>query len=257
MLLLDDQELRNAVNASIEAGIVVLPSGDEVIDTLLNRLQTVLVRKAFDDPPEDGRFSFGALLGTSLVDRDLQEFFLASYLGRPESPEEFWNSLEDDQRFTREAIDDLRLTLELAWLMCYRLSVLEQFKQLRRSGEVRSLEDLVHLDRTRWSEILDSAADNDGWVLPETIPGETPEERLDYWITSLKASIELLLPSDSLRVALTNAEPNLARCMCNTEDPNEHWEKIDAFLRYMTFDGNSDSPHRPDKRKRRNNPDVS
>lgn len=236
MLLLGDQELRNAVNAAVEAGIVVSPSGDDVIDSLLNRLQAVLVRKAFDEPPEHARISIGALLGTSLVEKELQESFLAKYLSRSASPEEFWKSLEKDERFSREAIDDLRFTLQLAWLMCYRLPVLEQFKQLRRSGEVGSLQDLGHLDRTRWSEILDSAAEEDAWVLPETIPGDTPEERLDHYITSLRASIEQLFPSDSLRKALTavsDGEPNLARFMCNTEDLNEYWENIDAFLRPM------------------------
>ena len=90
MVLLRLQVLRDALGAAIEANIVSPPSGEGEEASLLDRLQAVLVRTAFDEGPPGGGFSMGALLGTSLVARDHQETFLVQYLARPESSAEFW-----------------------------------------------------------------------------------------------------------------------------------------------------------------------
>ncbi len=233
MVLVRREALRHALSAAIEANIVSPPSGEDVLDSLLEQLQAVLVRAAFDEQRNRGRFSMGALLGTSLVGRDLQEAFLARYLARPESPGELWKSLEDDQRFSSDAINDLLLTLLLGRLTRYRLPVLEQLKRLRQSGEVTSLRDLARLDRSRWREMLRAAAGAGGLDLPEDIPGETPEDRLQHYITSLRAPIESLFPSDSLRRALKAApdtDPKLTRFLSNAEDLDLYWTNIEAYL---------------------------
>jgi hypothetical protein len=232
MVLLRFQTVRDAVAAAMDANVVAPSSREGEQDSLLEQLQAVLARAAFDDPRDGSRFSFGALLGTSLADRDLQEAFLARYLARPESPEEFWKSLEDDERFSSAALDDLGLTLLLGRLSRYRLPVLRQLRPFRERGELRSVRDLLRIDRAGWRAVLQAASD-DGLELPEDIPGETPQDRLEHYITSLRAPLELMFPSDSLRQALTaapEAEPNLARFISNAEDLDLYWTNIDGYL---------------------------
>jgi hypothetical protein len=231
MVLLRRKALKDALNAASDTNVVRTPSGEDILETLLDQLQAVLIRTAFDER-EGVRFSIGALLGTSLVSRDLQEAFLARYLARPESPEEFWKGLREDERFSDEAVESLALTLLLGRLTRFRLPLLAQLKRLRESGELRSFRDLARLDRGRWREMLVAAAEN-GLELPDDIAGETLEDRKEHYITSLRAPIESLFPSDSLRRALAAApdtEPNLARFISNASDLDLYWTNIDAYL---------------------------
>ena len=133
----------------------------------------------------------------------------------------------------REAVDDLRLTLLLGRLVRYRLPVLEQLKRLRQNEELRSLRDLTRIDRVRLREILRAAAGENGLDLPDDVPGETPEDRLEHYVTSLRAPIERLFSSDSLRHALTtrpDTDTNLGRFLANTANLDLYWTNIDAYL---------------------------
>ncbi len=61
----------------------------------------------------------------------------------------------------------------------------------------------------------------DGFEIPTDVPGNTPEGRLEHYITSVRASIESLFPGDSLRRALTpapEADDPLRRFLAHTPD---------------------------------------
>jgi ABC toxin-like protein/neuraminidase-like protein/putative peptidoglycan binding protein len=230
MALLRREMLKDALNAAVTANIVSEP-GENTIDRLLEQLQAVIVRVA-SDRSRSG-FSVGAVLAASLATREQQEAFLASYVNRPASLDDFWNGLEGDTRFSRETVEDFRLTLLLAALTRYRVPVLDQLKRLRQNGEVRSLRDLATLNRARWRDIVRAAAAAGGFELPADVPGETPDDRLEHYLTSLRASIESLLPSDSIRRALTAAEEtddHLRLFLNNTPDLDLYWTNIDSYL---------------------------
>ena len=149
--------------------------------------------------------SVGDLLGLSLVSREVQEDFLARYLDRQGSTQDFWRSLEDDDTFDPADREELRALLQLGELVQFEPPLLQHIKSLRESGELESLQDLARFDQQRWRELLEKTAGDNGIALPESIPGRTPEERLDNYITSLREPLEALFPSDSLRHALMGA----------------------------------------------------
>jgi hypothetical protein len=152
--------------------------------------------------------ALGVLLGTSLVSRELLEAFLAAYVAGTSSPEDFWKSLEEDERVSGEAIAELRFALLVGRLTTVR----------------RGLQPA------------------------EDIPGETPEDRLENYIMTLRAAIEALFPPDSLRRALTAApgtEPNLARFINTVENLDLFSKEIDEHLR------------RQDQRLKRRDPTAS
>ncbi|HNP66201.1 MAG TPA: peptidoglycan-binding domain-containing protein, partial [Woeseiaceae bacterium] len=233
MLTQSIKDLREFVERAIEANIVAQPPDPAMLNELLDRLQSVLKETAF--PPADGtgRISVGDLLSASLVDRDVQEAFLSRYLAREGSLQEFWSNLEEDDSFNAAAREDLRFTLHLGMLTQYQLPLMQQLKALRKREELNSLRDLAGFARRRWRELLELAAGEDGVALPDDIPGQTPEERVNHYITSLREPIETLFPSDSLRHALKRApdtSPTLLPFLANTPDLDLYWSNIDDYL---------------------------
>jgi hypothetical protein len=92
--------LRQALDRAIAANIV--GSVDERTESaILDRLHAGLLKGAFRDDLASGTFSVGALLDASLIDRALQQEFLSRYIRREETLEDFWKSLEEDERFKR------------------------------------------------------------------------------------------------------------------------------------------------------------
>ena len=184
-----------------------------------------------DEPPES---PVGALLGLSLVSRELQQAFLAAYLARQGSADDFWQSLEEDERFSSEGVRELRLTLLLGRLTGFRLPIYQQLQRLRDNGQVRDVRDIARLDQARWRRILRAAHSESGAALPQAIPGDTPQDRLEHIITTLRAALEQLFPSDSLRHALRPApetEPKLSRIIPHADDLELYWRMIDDYLR--------------------------
>ena len=234
LMVVSRRKLQESVERAIEANTVASFDEDESLDSLLDRLHDVLLREAFAERSDEGSgFSVGALLSTSLVDRDGQEVFLSRYLRREGSIAEFWKSLEEDDGLSTESREDLRFTLLLGKLARYSIPVLRSLRGVRESGEISAIRDLTALDRDRWRELLREAADSAEFELPDDLPEGTPEERLEHFITTLREPIETLFPSDSLRHALHKApdtEADLLRLLDASGDLDLYESNIDAYL---------------------------
>ncbi|MEX5215457.1 MAG: neuraminidase-like domain-containing protein [Nitrospiraceae bacterium] len=227
------KNLRESIERAIASNIVAPLVDAAELDRWIDRLRSVLLTTAFKPSPEPGRLSMGELLGASLVSREVQEAFLSRYLARAGSLEEFWRNLEEDNSFDPAAREDLRFTLHLGMLTQYHAPLMRQLKDLRQRGEFKSLRDLAGFDRTRWRRLLEASVSGGDITLPPDTPGQTPEERLNHYITTLREPIEALFPSDSLRHALartTDTEPTLQTFLTNTPKLDLYWTNIDDFL---------------------------
>jgi hypothetical protein len=108
-----------------------------------------------------------------------------------------------------------------------------QLKGLRQRGEFKSLRDLAGFDRKRWRQLLEASARSGEIILAPDAPGQTPEERLDHYITTLREPVEMLFPSDCLRHALTrapNSSPGIRTFLANTPMLDLYWGNVDDFL---------------------------
>lgn len=134
--------------------VVGAAEGRKFSQHVLTRMQAELLRQAADAEAGPGGFSMGALIGTSLVSRDLQEAFLGRYLAHKESPEDFWSSLEDDPLFSTEGLYELRLVLFVGKVAHYKLPLLEQLKELRQAQAITTLRDISLIPGERWRQLL-------------------------------------------------------------------------------------------------------
>jgi peptidoglycan hydrolase-like protein with peptidoglycan-binding domain len=240
------KNLRESIERAIEMNVVVPLADAAELDRWVNRLKSVLLKTVFEASADPGRLSVGELIGTSLVSREVQESFLSRYLDREGSLEEFWRGLEEDESFNADAREDLRFTLHLGMLTQYHAPLLLQLKDLRQRGEFKSLRDLAGFDRKRWRQLLEAGATNGEIILPPDTPGQTPEERLNHYITTLREPIEALFPSDGLRHALTrvpDSSPPIRTFLSNTPMLDLYWSNVDDFVSEhadTAFDGIAD-----------------
>jgi peptidoglycan hydrolase-like protein with peptidoglycan-binding domain len=228
------KNLRELIERAIEANLIATLADIAELDRCMNCLKSVLLKTAFEAPADPGRLSVGELLGTSLVGRELQEAFLSRYLAREGSLKDFWRTLEEDDSFDPEAREDLRFTLHLGMLTQYHAPLMLQLKSLRQRGEFKSLRDLAGFDRKRWRQLLEVGERSGDIFLPPDIPGKTPEERLNHYITALREPMEALFPGDSLRHALARIRPgddDVVTLLTNATDLDLYWSNIDAYFR--------------------------
>src|SRR5262249_54906214 len=146
MISLGQKRLRESIERGIDGHVVEPLAKPAELDRWMQRLESVLLKTAFEAPPEPGRLSVGQLLGTSLVSREIQEKFLVRFLAREGSLEEFWRGLEEERSFDPAAREDLRFTLHLGMLTQYHAPLMRQLRDLRQRGEVKSLRDLAGFD---------------------------------------------------------------------------------------------------------------
>lgn len=226
--------LKDSITRAMAANIVPRHRESQ-LNKMIGELKQVLVRHAFAKQTEGiDQVPLGRLLETSLVEKTVQQEFLGHYLEHEGSPDEFWRKLEKEKVLDREAINDLRFTLHLGKLTRFHLPLLKQLKKLRRKGELTSLRDLAAFDRSRWRQLLETAAGEDGVNIPPDIPGATPKQRLNNYISMLREPLETLFPSDSLRHAISRTQPEndeIASILRKTPDLDLYWSNVDAYFR--------------------------
>jgi hypothetical protein len=232
MLALSATRLKEALDRAIAAHIVA--SVEERVETgLLERLHAALLKEAFREDIAPGTFSVGALLDASLVDRTLQQEFLSRYVRHEGALADFWKSLEEDERFKGQVVEDLRFTLVLGRLTGYLIPALQQLKGLRQRKELAKLTDLARLTRPRWREMLQNAAGEGQLDLPEDVTGASYADRVENYISGIRNTIETMLPGESLRVALQSAPEitdSLRLLLQNAHSLDLYWDNIDAKL---------------------------
>jgi hypothetical protein len=168
MQTLNASSLREALDRAIAENIVGV-TDERTESAMLDRLHAAILKEAFRKDPTPGTFSIGALLDASLVDRELQREFLSRYIKHEGTLEDFWKSLEEDQRFKGQVVEDLRLTLVLGRLTGYLIPALQEFKRLRQRRKLAKLGDLAKLTRSSWQEMLRDAAGDGELDLPASV----------------------------------------------------------------------------------------
>jgi len=132
-----------------------LPSQNDVLEecgpTILKRLRVELLQEAFRAGDSS---AFREMLNVSGLDDTQQKTFLQLYVNNSGSLEDFWAALEADSSFKEDDLYEVRLTLFLARLAEYRLSVLQQIARLRQAENLTTLRDISMISRDKWRQVL-------------------------------------------------------------------------------------------------------
>jgi peptidoglycan hydrolase-like protein with peptidoglycan-binding domain len=227
------KSLRESIERAIKTNIVAPVANLAELDRWMGELESVLLKTAFEPAADPGRLSLGEAVEMALINHDVKETFVSRYLTRKGSPEEFWRDLEEDEFLDPKAREDIRFTLHLGMLTQYHAPLMQRLKGLRQHGELKSLRDLAQFDRNRWRQLLEAGATNGEIILPPDTPGQTPIERQNNYVTTLREPIERLFPSDSLRhviVRTQNFSPEIRTFLSNNPDLDVYWGNVDQFV---------------------------
>jgi hypothetical protein len=152
---------------------------------------------------------FRSLLDTSpqTADRDLQTAFIDKYQAHTGDLSEFWQSLQDDDTFA-DKVDDLKFTLQLGWLTEKNIPLVQTLRTAQGLANFPTLHtprDLAQLDLDQWKTAIQATAPDGDPEIPETIPGDAIEDRVNTYAQRLITTVERAFPTDfvakRLRVA--------------------------------------------------------
>ena len=225
--------LRGALEASLRNKIVPAALENQ-IPAILKGLQLLVVKRAFHESGQPGQASLGALLGTAIGERELQEKFLTLYADHQGPIENFWQQLHLNPEFQRAGVvEDLQFAIQAGALTQNYPPLVHKLQQMRREGA--SLKDLVRLDVSAWKELITSSSDGQQLNLPPSIQGTDNAERTTNYANLLVRMLEDSFPTAAIahRVAQDNAPADgaLVRFLSSSPDFDFSKTHIDSYLR--------------------------
>ncbi|WP_319576108.1 neuraminidase-like domain-containing protein [uncultured Desulfobacter sp.] len=174
---------------------------DQKADELLASFKSAAVELAMQAPLEEGRFSLGSLLSTTLENEAHQRRFLQVYADHDGTIEAFWQSLESDPELG-SSVRDLQRTLQLSALSLNHPPMLAHLQQMKLSGQFESISDLVSLAESDWQQII--IAEELG--VPPSVPGADGDERVLNYARVMTDMVEDGFPNAFMAQRLPDGE---------------------------------------------------
>ncbi len=169
------------------------------IDTILTQLQNAVAARAM---PATGASSVSTALANALASRDVQTAFVARWIGRTRSVQQFWNDVRTDAALGPSA-GDLETTLRLDMLFGGFQPALAELKARRQAGSIKSLRDLARWRDGDWQAFLTATG------TPASVPGDTQAAKVAAWAAKLQLSVRTAFPTEYLRGRAAVAPPPL------------------------------------------------
>ena len=240
----DMAALRAALQRSSEEGIVPRLTADE-LDAIVERLQAVKAGRLLRPADPQSPASLGDVLATAQLSAEKQRIVgelkvqHEAALGdlRPSADVaaargglsgDFWKALEERDDFSKQDVEEVRLTLALAELSENHPPLMRELRRAARPAKAVSavqqhfapeptldtaavLRSVAGLDAAGWKALLLRAQPNgDPIGAPPTTPGADPAERLENYATELSRRSESAMPAMAIagRIESDNADDN-------------------------------------------------
>jgi hypothetical protein len=189
---LSRRNLRRALERSFNEQIIPL-SLQENLDTLLEALQRQLAAHALRPVGEGARVAMADLWLTSGLPQETLEPIWRAFVNREAPTPEFWQAMRGEHG--ESAVDDLQRSLSLGQLLQNNLPLIKALQpQLRQAGAGASLRPLARRDRHAWKSLLQNTPGALA-ALPQDLPGETPDQKLDTYTTQVVTSLNASFPT--------------------------------------------------------------
>ncbi|MCG7893955.1 MAG: neuraminidase-like domain-containing protein [Candidatus Thiodiazotropha taylori] len=197
-LLMQSQDvLRRALEQAVEANIIPIGFGEQ-IDEMLDRLQGLIVRQAFEQPAEE-REGAGVvdLLKTVMEEERHQQEFVAEYVNHKGPIKTFWQKLRGRPEFG-ERVPELQFTLQIGVLTRNHLPLITELQRKRHEGEIATVSDLSRYSEGSWRELITSER-GDTIGFPPDVPGKDNDEKARNYARALTNMMEDSFPTAFVR----------------------------------------------------------
>ena len=194
LLLQSQRVLRRAFLAALDLNITPARLRKDV-DTILEVLMGLLGKYVLQSTDEQDRFPLRDLLKMSSLSQAEQEKFLKLSIENEKRIEDFWKALRENPDFKRDdLVDNLQFTLRLGVLTHNNIPLAKALKGLDTGGAPPSLRNFAKLDVDAWKKLIHSApgaAD----AIPETVSGETKEEKVTNYANGIIENLRAAVPT--------------------------------------------------------------
>ena len=208
----DAHSIQSALQAALDANMIPQQAVDFAAVT--TAFQQAAVAQAFDPSAEPGAYTLGDLLGTTSLSRGQQESLVLRAVQHEGTRAAFWAGLRADPAFGEALVDDVQFSLHLGQITGSYIPLVQYLQRQRRAGEITAARDLARLDAPPWQRILTTRQNGKIIGAPLTTPGQTEDERIQAYATTLVGTLERLYPTAALTGKLTRtAEPAQAELL--------------------------------------------
>ncbi len=175
---LEDAQQNNIINSLKESKLSL------ALDSLHNLLVRELLIEEVPHPS-----SFPSLLQLAGLSTEQQQYFLDNYISEKDNLDSFWQHLRESANFEPEVVTKLQLIFQLG-------SVTQNYtpliSHLIENIGITTVRELVNLGVDQWTTLLTT------YGVPETVSGQTEEEKLSNYLHSILHVLEDALPTATL-----------------------------------------------------------
>lgn len=190
--------LRAALETSSNQGIIAQLSQTE-LDAIADKLRILKASFILAPAPSGETSSLGDLLGTTPLNLDKQQLVAALIVQHGGTPKTFWDAIDASTVLTPEDKNNVRFTLHVGDLTGNHLPLVLvlrngiDFSNGTLPSNVKVLRQFAAKDVADWKTTLGSTIG-----APPSIPGATPEEKVDNYALALNAYMENALPTPAI-----------------------------------------------------------
>lgn len=189
------QLLRMALETAVHRNIIGLKHG-ELIDTYIKRIEELIIEKSFVEPEGAGRTSLGVLLKTTSLPENLQKKVVELYIHHQGSMEDFLSTLSEHPDLKEGNVaEEVQFVLTVGSLTQNHLPLIRELGLMKEQGEIEQGKDLVQMEIEDWLGLINKNVNGLIIGTPNTIMGDTEEEKAQNYAESIMLSIEAAFPT--------------------------------------------------------------
>jgi hypothetical protein len=224
-----------AVTSAAKGGVIPLHV-EARADEIAAQLAAIAAHQVLASNGAGQASTVAKILGAAGLSAAQQQTVVAAASTATGSPEQFWADLSARPGFGAAVVARLQLTLQLGLLTGNHVPLMQQ---LLKDATLTSPKDLVSMDSTAWTALLDSVVDGQPIGVPPGTPGATPAEQAANYVQLLTSTLHAAFPTATVaHVAATNpdlvAEPDIrtgvSKFFANAPDFDVRTSRISKYL---------------------------
>ncbi|HSZ69478.1 MAG TPA: neuraminidase-like domain-containing protein [Solirubrobacteraceae bacterium] len=195
--------LSAALDGAIEANLIPATYA-AAAPADLQKLATLANRAALDSTQGLGKTSFASVLDAVSVPAEVQQRFIALYLGASAGEGgSFWSELKREDSFNEAQVADLQFGVSVGRMTRGYLPLIEELATQRRAGQIEGAQDLARLSAAQWGALLEKQqADGSAIGVPSFIDVQPAELARESYATMLERTFTLAYPTTAFSARL-------------------------------------------------------
>jgi hypothetical protein len=185
--------INGSLTAAVNDGIVPSAVGSNA-EQIATELAGIAASQTIT-PTAGGATVASALLGAASLSSAQQQTLVAAAASATGTPQEFWTALASQPGFDAATVAHLQFTLQLGLLTNNNIPLVQA---LLGQSSLSSVQDLVSMDATAWTQLLSASVDGQTIPIPAGVPGATSAEQIDNYAQTLANTVQGALPNQTV-----------------------------------------------------------